>query len=87
MSDEQHDDKPRRLTLSQIVEQQIAALAKVSGDHSTVKLTRNSKGDTQIEVSVRTGESGVETVEEARAKAEQTYDHLREMYPLSGPKD
>lgn len=84
MSDEQHDDKPRRLTLSQIVEQQIAALAKVSGDHSTVKLTRNSKGDTQIEVSVRTGEGDIETAADAAAKAVELYDDLAIKYPIGG---
>jgi hypothetical protein len=72
----------RRLTLSDVVELLLARPA--AGDHSTIKLTRNSKGDTQIEVSVRTGEPGIETVEEARAKAEAQYDHLRRLYPLQG---
>jgi hypothetical protein len=84
MSDTQHDDRPRRLTLSQIVEAQIAALAKVSGDHSTVKLSRNAKGDTQIEVSVRSGEGGLETADDAAAKARELYDELARDYPMGG---
>lgn len=81
------NDKPRRLSQSQIVERLLHALNRGGQDHSTIELARNAKGDTQIRVSVRTGEGGIETVEEARDKAEQTYDHLREMYPLHGPKD
>jgi hypothetical protein len=81
------NDRPHRITQTQILERLLHALGRGAQEHSTVKLTRNAKGDTQIEVSVRTGESEVETVDEARVKAEQTYDHLREMYPLSGPKD
>jgi hypothetical protein len=76
-------DRPPRLTLSQIVERQLQALARTGQEHSTIELSRNAKGDTQIRVSVRTGESDVETVEEARAKAEEQYDHLRALYPLA----
>lgn len=74
-------ERPRRLTLSEIVE---LLLQRNPSDHSTVKLTRNAKGDTQIEVSVRTGEPGLESIEQARAKAEEQYDHLRSMYPMQG---
>jgi hypothetical protein len=77
------NDKPRRLTQSQIVERLLHALNRGGQDHSTIELSRNAKGDTQIRVSVRTGEGGVETVEEARAKATEQYDHLRELYPLA----
>jgi hypothetical protein len=76
-------EAPRRLSLSEIVE---LLLTRSAADHSTVKLTRNAKGDTQIEVSIRTGEAGLDTPELARAKAEETYDHLCRMYPPSGPK-
>jgi hypothetical protein len=77
------NDRPPRLTLSQIVERQLHALSRGGQDHSTIELSRNAKGDTQIRVSVRTGEGDVETVEEARAKATEQYDHLRELYPIS----
>jgi hypothetical protein len=79
------NDRPPRLTLSQIVERQLHALARGGQDHSTIELVRNAKGDTQIKVSVRTGEGDVETVEQARMKAEEQYDHLRALYPLGGP--
>lgn len=79
------DSEPRRrLTLSEIVEQQLAALSRVSGDHSTVKLTRNARGDTQIEVSVRTGEGGLETADQAAAEARRLYDDLATAYPTGG---
>jgi hypothetical protein len=72
-------DAPRRLTLSQIVE---LLLTKGGGEHSSVSLTRNAKGETQIEVTVRTGESDeVTTVDQAAAKAKATYNELRETYP------
>jgi hypothetical protein len=72
-------ERPRRLTLSEIIE---LLLQRSPADHSTVKLARNARGDTQIEVSVRTGEPGLETVEQARAKAQEQYDHLRGLYPM-----
>jgi hypothetical protein len=59
------------------------ALNRGGQDHSTIELSRNAKGDTQIRVSVRTGEGGVETVDEARAKATEQYEHLRELYPMA----
>lgn len=77
------ETKPRRLSLAEIVDKQIAALARSSNEHSSVKLTRNSRGDVQIEVNVRTGESGIETVDEASTKARQIYDHLAGIYPVA----
>jgi hypothetical protein len=77
------NDKPRRLTQSEIVERLLHALNRGGQDHSTIELSRNAKGDTQIRVSVRTGEGGVETVDEARAKATEQYEHLRELYPMA----
>lgn len=77
------NDKPPRLTQSQIIERLLHAMSRSGQDHSTVELSRNAKGDTQIRVSVRTGESGIETVDEARAKAQEQYDHLRDLYPLA----
>lgn len=73
-------EKPRRLTLSEILE---LVLSRSTTEHSTVKLARNAKGETQIEVSVRTGEQGLETIEQARAKAQEQYDHLASLYPIA----
>lgn len=72
-------ERPHRLSLSEIVQ---LLLTKSPADHSTIRLSRNAKGDTQVDVSIRTGEAGLETVEDARAKAEETYDHLCELYPM-----
>lgn len=74
------EERPRRLTMSQIVE---LLLTRSPADHSTIRLSRNAKGDTQVDVSIRTGEPGLETVEQARAKAEETYEHLCGLYPMS----
>lgn len=70
-----------RMTLSRIVE---LLLSKSPADHSTVRLSRNAKGDTQIDVSVRTGEAELETVEAAEAKAREVYDRLSAAYPMKG---
>lgn len=73
---------PRRMSLSQVVE---ALLARGSSEHSSVTLGRNSKGDTTIEVVVRTGDAGeIQTIEEATAVAKAVYDDLREAYPFGG---
>lgn len=79
------NDKPRRLSQSEIVERLLHALNRGGQEHSSVELTRNAKGDTQIRVSVRTGDEGVESVEQARMKAQEQYDHLRDLYPMGGP--
>lgn len=74
---------PRRVSLSQIVEAQLAALTRAGGEHSSVKLTRNAKGDTQIEVTVRTGdEAHLITAADAATHARAIYDELRTAYPL-----
>lgn len=71
--------KPKRLSLSEIVE---LLLARNSSEHSSVSLTRNSKGDTQIEVVVRSSEAGeVTTAQAAAAEARRLYDELRKAYP------
>lgn len=46
-----------------------------AGARSSVKLTRNAKGDTQIEVKVRVGDTEDE-VEESRKLAVQVYNSL-----------
>jgi hypothetical protein len=70
----------KRLTLSQIVE---ILLQRSPRDHSSVSLSRNAKGETQIEVVVRTGDTGeILTVAEAEAEAAEAYDRLRARYPM-----
>lgn len=75
--------RPKRVTLSEIVEQLIAAQSKHGGERSAVKLTRNARGDTQIEVTVRTGDStGIETVDDCAAEANRVYEALSLVYPM-----
>lgn len=75
-------EAPRRMTLSQVVEH---LLARGSSEHSSVTLSRNSKGETQIEVVVRTDERGeVSSIGDAERIAAETYSRLRAMYPFGG---
>jgi hypothetical protein len=74
----------RRMTLSQVLE---AVLSRGAREHSSVTLTRNSKGDTQIEVVVRTGDSeDVLTIDAVANKATDLYNTLRARYPLANGK-
>lgn len=79
----------RSITRAEILRGLIAALNKTGGEHSTVRLSRNAKGDTQIEVSVRTGDSpAIETAADASAEAVRIYTNLRELFPMNaGPLD
>ncbi|PYO40124.1 MAG: hypothetical protein DMD33_18745 [Gemmatimonadetes bacterium] len=71
----------KRMTLSQVVE---ALLNRGGGERSSVALSRNAKGETQIEVTVRTADTGaVETIEQAEQAAQEVYDRLRSRYPMS----
>lgn len=72
---------PHRLTQSDIL---WLLLTKQPRELSSVKLTRNAKGDTQIEVSVYPGETDeVATVFDAERVAKDIYDRLRATYPMS----
>lgn len=76
----------RRLTLSEIVQQ---LLARGTRDGSSVTLTRNAKGDTQIEVVVRTHEDGAATPQDAATVARAVYDELctAYKYPAATPAE
>lgn len=59
----------------------------VPTEHSSVTLKTNARGDVQIDVTVRTGETpAVATVDDAAAKARTVFDLLRTMYPLDATK-
>lgn len=76
------DAAPKRMTLSQVVEH---LLNRGSSQSSSVSLTRNAKGETQIEVVVRTDAAGeVPTIEDAEEVATAVYDRLRETYAFGG---
>lgn len=60
-------------------------LERGSTEHSSVTLGRNSKGDTTIEVIVRTDERGeARTIEDAEVLAVAVYERLRTAYPFGG---
>lgn len=70
----------KRMTLSEVVER---LLERGAGASSSVSLTRNAKGDTQIEVVVRTGtDDAIVTIADAEAEACAVYDRLRAKYPM-----
>lgn len=70
----------KRLTLSEIVTQ---LLSRSGNERSSVELTRNAKGVTQIDVVVRTGDTeGITTALEAERHAVDIYERLRARYPL-----
>lgn len=74
------DAAPKRMTLSQVVEH---LLTRGSSQSSSVSLTRNAKGETQIEVVVRTdAELDIRTPDDAAGVAESVYDRLRLRYPF-----
>jgi hypothetical protein len=80
-------EQPRRLRLADVIAEQratiTALLARGGGEHSSVVLTRNSKGDVQIEVTVRTDEYVVPTADAAYAKAAELFDAADAAYPYS----
>ncbi len=70
----------KRLSLSQILE---LMLQRGSGDRSSVTLSRNARGDTQIEVVVRTSDEGsVLSASDALDEAVRLFDLARKRYPL-----
>jgi DNA repair protein RadC len=74
-------DRPKRLSLSEILE---LLLTRGAREHSGITLARNSKGDTQIEVVIRSAEtSEFPTIDDAARKAQELYDTLRARYPMS----
>jgi hypothetical protein len=74
--------RPERLTQRKILEKLLESRARAAASHSSVRLTRNARGDVQIEVLVATdAEQGIATVEDAAARAAAVYDSLELVYP------
>jgi hypothetical protein len=55
-------------------------LNRGGGEKSSVTLSRNAKGETQIEVTVRTDNGDVPTAEAAEVKASAIYERLCAAY-------
>lgn len=75
---------PRRMTQGEILAAFVERMSR-SGqtEHSSVTLKTNAKGDVQIDVTVRTGETpDVATVDDAAAKCRNVFDTLRAFYPV-----
>lgn len=71
-----------RVTNSEIIRR---LLERGGSEHSSVTITRNAKGETQLEVVVRTGEGGeITTPAQAEETATAIYDRLRALYPFGG---
>lgn len=69
-----------RLSLSEIVR---LLLSRTPHDRSSVTLTRNAKGVTQIDVTVRTGDDDdLATPRDAERHAVEIYERLRARYPM-----
>lgn len=68
----------KRLALSDVL---TMVLQRGSGNQDSVSLTRNAKGETQIEVVARSREN--ETLRMVEQRTRETYDRLRATYPLS----
>lgn len=77
-------DAPRkRISTSDVLDAFLDRMRNDGGTGATVKLTRNAKGDVQIEVSVRTGDTPeITSAEDAAAKARSLYDGLAAIYPM-----
>jgi hypothetical protein len=76
-------EQTKRLPLSEVVRM---LLERGSSEHHSVTLTRNAKGETQIDVVVRASDgSPIATPAEAGEVAQQVYDTLRASYPFGPP--
>lgn len=75
--------KRRPLRKDDVLAALLARATQTGSEHSSVRLARNAKGDTQIEIVVRSGDSpDIETAAQALAEATRLYDNCRELYPL-----
>lgn len=78
MATEKVQEKPKRLSLSEVLGMVLAR----GHERSSVSLTRNAKGETQIEVVARTAEG--ESVADAEQRAGEVYDRLLAKYGGAG---
>lgn len=76
--------KPHKLTQGEMLTLFVErATRSAPTEHSSVTLKTNAKGEIQIDVTVRTGETPeVATVDDAASKAKAVFDVLRAFYPL-----
>jgi hypothetical protein len=78
--------RPRPLGASEVARSLLARLAKQTGEHHSVELTRNAKGDVQVKVTVRTDpDIGIDTPEAAAGKAMEVFNMVNAFYPMAAP--
>lgn len=73
--------RKRPVSLSEVVRRQFDAFSKARPGTTSVTLTRNAKGNTQIEIVVAAAED--ETVAGASGRAQAEYDVLCAKYPIT----
>jgi hypothetical protein len=79
------EPKRRRVTKDDVLASFLAGLTRGGTEHSSVTLKNNAKGETQIEITVRTGESDeIDTAAKAFAEASRLYLQARETFALAG---
>lgn len=77
--------KRRRLTKDDVLAAHLASLTKPSLEHHSVTLKSNAKGETQVEVTVRTDPTvGLETPAQAFAEASRLYVQARQTFDAAG---
>lgn len=81
----QPSEPPRRLRASDFIAEYREIVARLTerggGERSTVELSRNAKGETQIAVTVRTDDEELSTAELARVEAVRIYEDLCKRFP------
>lgn len=55
----------------------------VGHDSSQMSLTRNAKGETQVDVTIKSGELGYRSIDEIADKIVTAYDKARMKYPMA----
>lgn len=80
-------EPPKRRTVRKddVLAALLAAQTRTGPEHSSVTLKTNAKGEPQLEITVRSGESDrVETAADALAEAHRLWVNARELLALSG---
>lgn len=71
---------PRRVSNSEVLRALLERMRhSAASERASVRLTRNAKGDTQIEVLATSDD-----VDEAASEATRIYEAVRTLYPLAG---
>jgi len=77
MATDTERETPRRLRAADVIAEQRRVIELLTqrggGENSSVTLSRNAKGETQIEVTVRTDSHNIPTAEAARMEAARIY--------------